>query len=157
MATEKETATNVATENIETVLTGVNECKKIICISDNNPYGKGKRNELGKTYSLYRYGKIAFTVATDNPFVADHKAGNLYQVSLLNGTAPKKTIDEDGNEIITQVPSLEFDYHITQDQETAGDEFELKKATIQFKKDAFKSITSKPITDDFLAQLLNNG
>lgn len=165
MATQSTPATDVANEiTTDTIiLKGVNDCKKIICISNDNPFKNGKRKEDKKTYSLFRFGKIAFTVPDDNPFVADHKAGNLYEVSLNKGTAPKKEIDEDGNEIVTQVPSLELDYHLTQDQEITGNEFDLKKAdidfkkaNIEFKKKAFESLASKPITDDFLAQLLSN-
>lgn len=151
------TATEVATIVEDTlVLKGINDCKKIICISNNNLFKNGKRGEDKKTYSLFRIGKTAFTVPDDNPFVADHKAGNLYEVCLNRGTAPKKEIDEDGNEVVTQVPSLEFDYHLTQDQEVSADEFELKKSQIQFKRDSFKKLSSSPITDDFLATLLSN-
>jgi len=108
-------------------------------------------------------GKIVFTVADDNPFVADQKAGILTKVELNKTLVDKKSIDEDGNETVEQVPGLEFDYHLTskqtnsfKDQSVIDEEFELKLANIKFKREAFSSLASKPITDDFLAQLLNN-
>lgn len=146
MATEKNTATEVATENV--ILTG-KDCRKIICLSNGNAYGKGKRHEQGKTYSQFRLGKIVFTVADDSPFVADHKNGNLEEVSLNKTLIDKKTIDEEGNETIEQVPGLEFDYHFTRTQELAD-----AKHTAQMK--AFATLASAPVTDEFLAQLLNN-
>jgi hypothetical protein len=146
MATEKNTATDVATESV--ILTG-RDCRKIICLSNNNAYGRGKRQEQGKTYSQFRLGNIVFTVADDSPFVADHKNGNLEEVSLNKTLIDKKTIDEEGNEIIEKVPGLEFDYHFTKMQELSD-----AKHNAQMK--AFATLASAPVTDDFLAQLLNN-
>ena len=145
MATEK-TATAVALET--TILTG-KDCRKIICLSNGNAYGRGKRQEQGKTYSQFRLGKIVFTVADDNPFVVDHKNGNLDEVSLNQTLVDKKVIDEDGNETVEQIPGLEFDYHFTKTQELSD-----AKHSAQMK--AFATLASQPITDDFLAQLLNN-
>lgn len=146
MATEKEIATVSATGNV--ILTG-RDCRKIICLSNGNAYGKGKRHEQGKTYSQFRLGNIVFTVADDSPFVADHKNGNLDEVSLNNTLVDKKTIDEDGNETTTQVAGLEFDYHFTKTQELSD-----AKHNAQMK--AFATLASAPVTDDFLAQLLSN-
>ena len=160
MATQN-SATEVATENV--ILKGLEDCSRIICLSNGNAYGKGKRQQQGKTYSQFRLGKIVFTVADDNPFVADQKAGILTKVELNKTLVDKKSIDEDGNETVEQVPGLEFDYHLTskqtnsfKDQSVIDEEFELKLANIKFKREAFSSLASKPITDDFLAQLLNN-
>lgn len=146
MATEKNIATEVATGNV--ILTG-RDCRKIICLSNGNAYGKGKRQEQGKTYSQFRLGNIVFTVADDSPFVADHKNGNLDEVSLNNTLVDKKTIDDAGNEVITQIPGLEFDYHFTKTQELSD-----AKHNAQMK--AFATLASAPVTDDFLAQLLSN-
>jgi len=147
MATEKNTpVTEVATENL---ILRDKDCRKIICLSNGNAYGKGKRHEQGKTYSQFRLGKIVFTVADDNPFVADHKNGNLDEVSLNNTLVDKKTIDDEGNEVITQVAGLEFDYHFTKTQELSD-----AKHNAQMK--AFATLASSPVTDDFLAQLLSN-
>lgn len=158
MATEK-TATEVATENV--ILKGLEDCSRIICLSNGNAYGRGKRQELGKTYSQFRLGKIVFTVADDNPFVADQKEGILTKVELNKTLVDKVTVDDNGNSITTQIPGLEFDYHLTskqtnsfKDQSVIDEEFELKLANIKFKREAFSSLASKPITDEFLAQLL---
>ena len=144
MSKETTTATEVATT---TILTG-RDCRKIICLSNGNAFGKGKRQEQGKTYSQFRLGNIVFIVADDSPFVADHKAGNLDEVGFNNGTIAKISIDEKGNEVTTQVPSLEFDYHFTKTQE-------LNDAKHNAQMKAFATLSSQPITDEFLAQLLN--
>lgn len=146
MATDKNTATAVASETV--ILTG-KDCRKIICLSNDNAYGRGKRQEQGKKYSQFRLGKIVFTVANDNPFVEDHKNGNLDEVSLNKTLIDKKIIDEDGNETVEQVPGLEFDYHFTRTQEEAD-------AKHYAKMQGFAKLASAPITDDFLAQLLSN-
>lgn len=146
MATQNTPATDVATENV--ILTG-KDCRKIICLSNGNAYGKGKRLEQGKTYSQFRLGKIVFTVADDSPFVADHKNGNLDEVSLNKTLIDKVTVDEEGNSVTAQVDGLEFDYHFTKTQELSD-----AKHDAQMK--AFATLASAPVTDDFLAQLLSN-
>jgi|688.fasta_scaffold541242_1 hypothetical protein len=165
MSKETTTATEVATEitlDNKIILKGLEDCARIICINNDNPYKSGKRKEAGKTYSLFRLGTIVFNVANDSPFVADHKEGILTKVELNKTLVDKKSIDDEGNEIVEKVSGLELDYHLTnkqtnsfKDQSIIDDEFELKLARIAFKREAFKNLSSQPITDEFLAQLLN--
>lgn len=145
MSKENTTATEAVTTN--TVLNG-KDCRKIICLTNGNPYKSGKRKDAGKTYSQYRLGTIVFNVPDDSPFVADQKAGNLDTVEFINGTIDKVTIDEDGNEVTKQVPSLEFDYHFTKSQE-------LTDAKHDYQMKLFSNLASQPVTDDFLAALMN--
>jgi hypothetical protein len=161
--TKNTPATEIATEVENVILKGLEDCSKIICISSDNAYGKGKRHEQGKTYSQFRLGNIVFTVGTDSPFVADQKAGIVTKVELRKTLVPKKTIDDSGNEVINEVPGLEFDYHLSTNQTNAfkdqllvDEEHEMKLELLRLKQTAFKSIASKPITEDFLTQLLSN-
>jgi len=145
MSKENTTATEVATGT--TILMG-RDCRKIICLENGKAYGKGKRSEQGKTYSQYRLGNIVFNVPDDSPFVADHKSGNLEEVGFINGMIDKIIIDDEGNETTTKVPSLEFDYHFSKAQELAD-------AKHTYQMEMFKTLASQPVTDSFLAQLLN--
>jgi hypothetical protein len=151
----------VATEN-KLILKGLEDCSRIICISNDNAYKTGKRGADKKTYSLYRINNTVFTVANDSPFVEDQKAGILTKVELNKTIVDKKVIDDNGNETIEKVAGLEFDYHLTnkqtnsfKDQSIIDEEFEMKLAHIAFKREAFKTLASQPVTDSFLAQLLN--
>lgn len=145
MSTAKTTANEVATET--TILTG-RDCRKIICLQNGKAYGKGKRSEQGKTYSQYRLGTIVFNVPDDSPFVEDHKNGNLDEVGLNNVIIDKTIIDDEGNETIEKVAGFEFDYHFTKTQELAD-------AKHTYQMEMFKTLASQPVTDSFLAQLLN--
>lgn len=144
------------------ILNGLEECAKIICISNDNPYKRGKRSENGKTFSMYRLGNIVFTVDTDNPFVKDHKEGNVMKVEFNKTIVDKIVVDDNGKESVTKVDGLELDYHLTKtqmnsftDQAIIDEEMGLKLANLKFKKAAFETLVTKPVTDEFLAQLLN--
>lgn len=148
------TETAVAEVSAEqTVLQG-RECLKIILLDGNKPYGKGKRQEQGKTYSQFRFGQIVFNVPNDSSFPADHKAGDLKTVSLNNVTVDKEVVDDKGNVTTIGVAGLEFDYHIskTQDRADRMDEFEDKKLDVQIAM--FGKMQSQPVTEDFLIKLL---
>ncbi len=161
MSKENTPVTEVTTDN-KLILKGLEDCSRIICISSDNAYKTGKRGTEKKTYSLYRINNTVFTVPNDSPFVADQKEGILTKVELNKTIVDKKDIDDNGNETIKQIEGLEFDYHLTnkqtnsfKDQSLIDEEFEMKLAHIAFKREAFKTLSSQPVTDAFLAQLLN--
>lgn len=158
MSKDKTADTSATTEVTTGVTTRVlqgNDCKQIILLDGNKPYGNGKRSEQGKTYAQYRLGQIVFNVPNDSSFPADHKSGDIQTVSLNNVIVDKKVVDETtGEQTIVQVAGLEFDYHISKTQVTADRNFEFAGKKMDAQMEMFTKMKSQPVSEDFLIQLL---
>ena len=134
----------MATKN----LTGA-QCDEIVCLKTGTPYKNGQRAIEGATFNSYRYEGVVFTVESTNPFNKAFENGQLASVKLIEGTRTKVMIDDEGNEIESTVPTFEFDSHTSMQQvkNRAKHEFEIK---------ALENLATQPVTDEFLAQLLNS-
>lgn len=83
-------------------------------ISTNNPYKVDADHKFHKkTYNLYQYDGIVFTVNTEDEFVNWKDSGKLYSVKFEEGLRDSK--DSEGNEI--KVASLQMLSCTNQDQE----------------------------------------
>lgn len=128
-------------------LTGA-QCDEITCIRTGSPYKTGQRAIDGATFNSYRFDGTVFTVESSNPFCKDFENGRLATVKLIEGTRLKTIINEDGSESEESVPSFEFDSHTSMQQE-------MNRAKHEYQKKAFANLATQPVTDEFLAQLLN--
>lgn len=98
------------------------QCMEITLVAAGKPYsGKLK----GDTYSQYRFEGTMFTVNDNLGFKAAVENGDLALVKLLDGTREKTVVDDQGNEVISTVRSLELDSFFT---ETASFAKELRRA-----------------------------
>ena len=122
------------------------ECDEIILISENNPYKNGQRAKDKKTFNLYRYDGIAFTVESTSPFCNDYANGKLAAVKFIETTREVEVTDDEGVVTKQQVPSLEFDSHKSLTQE-------LNRAKHTFTMNSLKAMESQPVTEDFLKLL----
>ena len=86
---------------------------KIKAISKNNKYNVSEDSKLfGKTYNLYQFNGTAFTVNTDDEFVAWKDSSKLYSVTFNQSTR-----DVEINGQLTQVPTLQLASCTSIDQE----------------------------------------
>ena len=130
---------------IKTLL--ADECDEIVLISENNPYKNGQRAKDKKTFNLYRYNGIAFTVEGSSPFCNDYANGKLASVKFIETTREVEVADEEGVVTKQQVASLEFDCHKSKTQE-------INRAKHTLAMNSLKAMESQPVTEDFLKLLI---
>lgn len=120
---------------------------EISVIDSNNKYKNGQRAKDGKTYSRYRYDGMVFTVDSDNPFVQAFTDGNIDSVKLIEGTREQVTVDNEGNETTTTVPTLQFDSFVSFAQTE-------RRAEHKAKIKRYEVIASAPVSESLLQDLL---
>ena len=80
------------------------EVFNVVKISANNPYSVDKDHKFhGKTYNLYQYNGIAFTVNNDMDFAQWKDSGKLYSVRFEEGS---RDVEVDGK--ITKANTLQM-------------------------------------------------
>ena len=124
------------------------QCDDISFIEANKSYTKGKRAEAGKTFNVYRYNGVAFTVLSDNPFVKDQENGTLFRVKLIVGEREKVVIDDEGVESTISVKSYEFDTSTSTVQKLNREKFKSNIAVL-------RKLDQQPVTDELLKALQN--
>lgn len=123
---------------------------EISVIDTNNAY-KGKK--AGKFYSRYRYDGIVFTVDNDNPFVNAFADGQVKTAKLNQSTREKTSVNDEGEEIIETVNTLEFDSFISRAQYNALQQDRVVDASVEARIKRYETIATMPITSDMLAEL----
>jgi hypothetical protein len=122
-------------------------CDEIVLISENNPYKNGQRAKDKKSFNLYRYEGLAFTVESTNHFCNDYANGKLASVKLIETTREVEVTDDEGVVTKQQVPALEFDCHKSKTQE-------INRAKHTLAMNSLKAMESQPVTEDFLKLLI---
>ena len=128
---------------------------EISILSENNPYKNGQRAKDKKTYSQFKFESTVFTVPSDNPFCVAFNAGDVKSVKLMEGTRDLTSVDETGNETITQVRQLEFDSFVSRAQYNALQQDRVLDAGVEFKIKRYEHLATAPITAELLAELEN--
>ena len=124
------------------------QVEEVSMIDSNNKYKNGQKAKDGKTFSRFRYNQTVFTVDNDSPFVADFSAGNVSSVKLIEGTREVVSVDSEGNEQTTIVPTLTFDSHVSFKQTERRAEHKAKIAR-------YAHLATAPVTSDLLNELAN--
>ena len=102
------------------------EVFNVVKISANNPYSVDKDHKFhGKTYNLYQYNGIAFTVNNDMDFAQWKDNGKLYSVRFEQSLRDSK--DTEGNEIKVAALQMLSCTNIDQEIQMAETESALRK------------------------------
>jgi hypothetical protein len=128
---------------------------EISAISHNNPYKNGQRAKDKKTFSQFKFESTVFTVPTDNPFIKAFDSGDVKSIKLMDGTRDLTSVDEAGNEIVTQVRQLEFDSFVSRAQYNALQQDRVLDAGVEFKIKRYEHLATAPITAELLSELEN--
>ena len=130
---------------------------EISALDHNNKYKNGQRAKDNKTFSRYKFEGIVFSVPTDNPFVEAFEKGEVKFVKLIQSTREKKSVDNDGEEVITTVGSFEFDSFISRAQFNNLQADRVLDAGVEFKIKRYEHLATAPVpvTADTLAELEN--
>ena len=120
---------------------------EISVIDSNNKYKNGQRAKDGKTFSRYRYDGKVFTVDNDSPFNKAFADGNVDSVKLVPGEREAVTVDSEGNEQTTVVPTLTFDSFVSFAQTE-------RRAEHKAKIKRYEVIASAPVSDSLLTELM---
>jgi len=130
---------------------------EISAIDHNNKYKNGQRAKDNKTFSRYKFEGIVFSVPTDNPFVVAFEKGEVKFVKLIQSTREKKSVDNEGEEVISTVDSFEFDSFISRAQYNNLQSDRVLDAGVEFKIARYQHLATAPvaITADTLAELEN--
>jgi hypothetical protein len=140
---------NTATKIMATIKLMDEQVDEITLIDSNNKYkSTTKRGAEGKTFSRFRYDGKVFTVDNDNPFIAAFNASTVNSVKLVESTRVVVTVDAEGNEESTDVPTLAFDSFGSYAQA-------LNRAEHKYKIARFTHLATAPITADLLSELEN--
>lgn len=116
------------------------EVFNVVKISANNPYNVDKDHKFhGKTYNLYQYNGIAFTVNNDMDFAQWKDSGKLYSVRFEEGS---RDVEVDGK--ITKASTLQMLSCTNQDQEKQ------MAQTEKTLRDIFKDEEATPVNTDVL-------
>lgn len=121
---------------------------EISLIDSNNKYKNGQRAKDGKTFSRFRYNGMVFTIDNDSPFIAAFNNSTIDSVKLTEGTREVVSIDADGVEQTTNVPTLTFDSFISFAQT-------LNRAAHKSKIARYQHLATAPVTADLLMELEN--
>ena len=125
------------------------QVEEVSMIDSNNKYKPTtQKGKDGKTFSRFRYNQIMFTVDNDSPFVADFNEGNISSIKLVEGTREVVSVDSEGNEQTTIVPTITFDSHGNFKQAERRAEHKAKIAR-------YAHLATAPVTSDLLNELAN--
>jgi hypothetical protein len=119
---------------------------EITLINSKNEYKTGQRAKDKKTFSRFRYNGVVFTVDNDSPFIAAFNSSNVGNVKLIESTREVVTIDANGTEETTTVPTLTFDSFGSYAQE-------LNRAEHKYKLARFTHLATAPVTMELLNEL----
>lgn len=112
-------------------------------ISSNNPYKVDKESKLfGKTYNLYQYNGVVFTVNSEDEFSAWKNSGKLYSVTFTEGS---RDVEIDG--AMTKVATLQLVGCTNIDQEVSMAQTESTLRRI------FKDEEAVAVNDDVMSAL----
>jgi hypothetical protein len=127
---------------------------EISLLENNLAYKEGtKRATAGKTFARFKYNGIAFSVPSDNPFVADFISGQVKSVKLMESTRDAETVDANGVTTTKEVDDIDFDSYISRAQWNALRQDAVDDAKIDFQINRFKQLETVPVTEDLLSQL----
>lgn len=126
---------------------------EVSIVSENNPYKNGQRAKDKKTFSQFKFENVVFTVPTDSPFCNAFTNGEVKSIKLLDGMRDKTSIDDAGDEVITQVRQLEFDSFVSRAQYNALQQDRVTDAEVDYKIKRFEHLATAPVTKELLAEL----
>ena len=121
---------------------------EVSVVDSNNKYKPTtQKGKDGKTFSRFKFNGIVFAVDNDSPFVQAHNAGNVNSIKLIPGEREVVTVDSEGNEQTTIVPTLTFDSFVSFAQTE-------RRAEHKAKIKRYEVIASAPVSDNLLAELM---
>jgi hypothetical protein len=118
------------------------------------PYKNGKRSEKGKTFTRYTRNNIAFAIPDEHPFNADFANGQVKSVILTEGKSEVKRVDDEGNETLVNIDTLNFASYINKMQWSTLRDEELEDAKAEFTIARFKKLKTENVSADFLTALM---
>jgi len=132
------------------------ETFEISAIEHNLPFGANTaRGKAGKTYSRFKYELVAFSVPTDNPFVADFIGGQVKSIKLMDTMRDVETVDTNGVATTEKVRSIDLDSYINRAQWNALQEDKVSDAKVEYQIGRYKALETSPVTSDLLSALEN--